>query len=240
LEVALSFWIRGRLPARLGAPAALIGVALAGTLALLAAPAGAALPTGNTICTGKLKDDPSGKSIGEPDLLGYAFSCSNDISAYSLVVDRLSGDGQNVDDFNPNPFVVLPTPYPINPAQAGQISTTESVACGGQTPSNGINCYAVNASNSLGVVSAGDSVEGSIDPTASYCKYLPQGAKPGTPAVPRAIVELIVTDASGAEDGPFELFPSKKCKAVPNVVPPKAKKGSKSKTKSKPGKHAKK
>ena len=43
-------------------------------------------------------------------------------------------------------------------------------------------------------------------------------------AVPQAVVQLVVTDYTGAQDGPFNLGPAKACPKVPNVVPtPKAK-----------------
>ena len=42
--------------------------------------------------------------------------------------------------------------------------------------------------------------------------------------MPQAIVQLVVTDYTGAEDGPFTLGPASACPKVPNVVPtPKAK-----------------
>jgi hypothetical protein len=38
------------------------------------------------------------------------------------------------------------------------------------------------------------------------------------------VVQLVVTDYTGAEDGPFNLGPAKACPKVPNAVPtPKAK-----------------
>jgi hypothetical protein len=64
-----------------------------------------------------------------------------------------------------------------------------------------------------------------------YCKFLPAHAKPGTPAVPQAIVQLIVTDVTGAQDGPFDLTLKTRCPSVANVVPtPKPKKKNKKKS----------
>ncbi len=96
-------------------------------------------------------------------------------------------------------------------------NATESVTCEGTTPSSGINCNL----GAGGVLSAWNFAEGSVDPTEPYCKYLPKGAKPGTPAVPQAIVQLIVTDNTGAQDGPFDLGLAKRCPKVPNFVPAK-------------------
>ena len=183
-------------------------------------------PESNTTCTGSLSTDPSGSSVGEPDLLDYSFSCDTAISAYTIIVDRISGQDFNLDDFNGSPVV-----YETDDATP---SPTETVGCVGTIPSSGINCN-LGAGGSL---TASYFVSGSVDPTSAYCKYLPSGAKPGTPAVPQAIVQLIVTDDTGAEDGPFDLTPAKACPKVPNVVPAKpAKKNKKSGT-AKKGKKA--
>lgn len=99
-------------------------------------------------------------------------------------------------------------------------STSESDTCEGTTPSDGINCNF----GAGGVLSAGNIADGSIDPVAPYCKSLPVKAAAGTAAIPPALVQLVVTDATGAEDGPFVLGPAKACPKVPDVVPvPKAK-----------------
>ncbi len=212
LEVVLLHWKPRTLLLRLALPLMLLVGAGSGAL-LLGLPASAsALPESDTTCGGYLNADASGASVGEPDLLDYSFSCSTPISAYTVVIDRVRTDGDNIDDFNPNPLVYA--------GSNGQVSTTESINCGGQTPSNGINCYALDGSVA-GTIDAEDLIVGSVDPTSQYCSYLPKGAKPGTPAVPRAIVELIVTDNTGAEDGPFELGPATRCPKVPAVVPAK-------------------
>jgi hypothetical protein len=224
------------LVARLAVPVAVLGAGISATALSLPGSAAAAFPAQLTQCWGQLAPDPGGKSAGEPNLLDYAFHCSTDISAYSLIIDRPNFDGSNVDDYSANGSVVFPTPYVVNPTLAGTISTVEGIQCGGAIPSNGINCYATNGSNG-GFASAGDLIEGSIDPAEQYCKYLPKGAKPGTPAVPRAIVELIVTDNTGSQDGPFELFQTKACKKVANVVPA-AKKATKPKSKKPKVRHA--
>ncbi len=218
---------------RLALPAVLLSAGAGAVIMSLPGTATAALPESDTQCAGHLAGDPSGKSQGEPNLLDYTFSCSTNISAYTVIINRLNFDGNNIDDYSPSASVVLPTPYAVDPSAAGTISSTEAVNCGGAIPSDGINCYATNGST-ITSVTAGDLIEGSVDPTEQYCSYLPKGAKAGTPAIPRATVEIVVTDNTGAQDGPFELKPTKACKKVAAVVPAKkAKKKKKTTTKKK-------
>jgi hypothetical protein len=86
--------------------------------------------------------------------------------------------------------------------------------------------------SNLGCVPSGDTVSGEFQLSAAYCSYIPKGAKDGTPAVPRAVVNLVVTDDSGAQDGPFELTPSFKCAKVVAVKGESTKKPTKKKKKS--------
>ena len=101
------------------------------------------------------------------------------------------------------------------------------MTCEGVTPSDGVNCYAQAVGSDgktpvLGAITAFFTTAASITLDEPYCKFLPKGAKPGTAAVPRAIVEYIVTDSTGAEDGPFLLnLKGSKCPNVPNAVPAK-------------------
>jgi hypothetical protein len=207
-------------------------VALAACILPAASSAAARTPTSLTFCKGKVSSDPAGKSSDEPNLLDYRFSCDGSISAYTVLVNQ-QGDGATggaIDDYNPSPSVFETDGLTPSP--------TESITCEGTTPSNGINC-------NLGAQGAQLTQEffaqGSIDLLQAYCKHLPttadgKTAKPGTPAVPEAVVQLVVTDYTGAEDGPFRLWPATACPKVPNVVPtpaPKAKPKKKSKTKSK-------
>lgn len=201
--------------------AGLLGIGVA--LVAAAAPAvsfAAVTPASLTNCSGKLSKDSTGSSQGEPNLLDYSFSCDTDISAYTILLDRRASDFANIDDYNPAPSVLQ--------ADGVTPSTTESLTCEGVTPSNGINCNA----GAGGVLSSGFFADGSIDPTQPYCKYLPPKAKPGTLAIPQAIVELVVTDNTGAEDGPFQLKLSG-CPKVPNVAPAPKTKKSKGKSKGK-------
>jgi len=195
---------------RLALPASVVAVGAAAVLATVAAPAGAAasLPTPESLtsCGGILAADAAGTSQGQPNLLDYRFDCSTPISAYTITVDRVPGARANVDNFEASPTAIT---------QSGSPSTTESITCEGTTPSNGINCNL----GAGGFLNAYDAASGSIDLVAPYCAYLPPKAKAGTPAVPRAIVSVVVTDNTGAEDGPFYLAMTPACKKVPAVVP---------------------
>jgi hypothetical protein len=214
------------------ARAGLVSGAAVLAVSLLPAAAGAAVtPTSLTFCKGKVSPDPGGKAADEPNLLDYRFSCDGGITAYTIIVNQ-QGDaasGGAIDDYNPSPSVfetdgVTPSP-------------TETITCEGTTPSNGVNC---NLTTGGAQLSDGFIAAGSVDPIQAYCKHLPltasgKLAKPGTPAVPQALVSLVVTDYTGAEDGPFTLGPAAACPKVANVVPtptPKAKAKPKAKKKS--------
>jgi hypothetical protein len=164
-------------------------------------------PVSLTDCSGSLTHDSSGASIGEPNLTDYRFSCDGNITSYTVVVDRQAGDTGNLDDFNSSPLVLLSDG--ITP------SSSLTGVCSATTPSDGINCNF----GAGGALPAGYFAAGTVDLVAPYCKSLPTGAKPGTPAIPRAIVQLIVTDATGAQDGPFDLRLRGTCRRVPNKVP---------------------
>jgi hypothetical protein len=194
----------------------LLSCALA--LATYAAPAlaktTAVTPTSLTECGGHVTPDSGATKKGEPNLLDYRFQCFGGITAYTILIDQ-QGDrasGGSLDDYGPAPSVfesdgVTPSP-------------TETLTCEGTTPSDGINC---NAGAGAQLTNAFFAV-GSVDPVQAYCKHLPTTAagklaKPGTAAVPQAIVQLVVSDYTGAEDGPFTLSPAKACPKVPNFVP---------------------
>jgi hypothetical protein len=220
---------RAGLLARVGQAGLLTGViALAACAAPVAAGAASTpvTPTSLTDCGGNVSADPGAKAAGEPNLLDYRFSCDTGITAYTIIVDQLGDGGGAIDDYNPAPSVfqtdgVTPSP-------------TESITCEGTTPSDGINC---NTGTQGAQLSDGYVTDGSVDPIQAYCKHLPTNAKgklakPGTAAVPQAVVQVVVTDYTGAEDGPFDLGPVKACPKVANVVPtPKPAKKTKSKSK---------
>lgn len=124
--------------------------------------------------------------------------------------------GGTVDDYNPAPEVFE--------ADGLTPATTESITCEGTTPGFGINCNFGTQGASL---TGGFWAEGSIDPTAPYCRHLPTDAagktidKPGTVAIPKAVVELVATDTTGGQNGPFILGYPKgtTCPKVAKVVP---------------------
>ena len=183
------------------------GVAFTGSAGAATAPP---TPESLTACDGGVSADPGAKAAGEPNLLRYRFNCDTGITSYTIIVNRGAGDDSTIDDFSPTADVILPYGAP---------STTESVTCEGSTPSDGVNCNA----GAGGVISSSNVVQGSVDLTGVYCKSLPRRGKPGAAAIPQANVQLIVTDNTGAEDGPFDLRAIKRCPAVPNVVPANAK-----------------
>lgn len=171
-------------------------------------------PASFTSCAGSLTHDPAAKKGHEPNLLDYSFTCNSGIISYSIVVGQRRDPQGSLQDFNAAPMV-YETPGESSP------SPTETVTCSGVLPSSSINC---NTGTYLAEVTSGFYVDGSIDLTQPYCKHLPTTAKgatarPGTAAVPTAQVELIVTDWSGAQDGPFALRLPKACRLVPNRVP---------------------
>ena len=214
--------------------ALLVSCAAALTACVLPAVSGAATmtPTSATDCGGTVSPDSSGPAADSPNLLDYKFSCDGGITAYTITVAQ-QGDsaiGGTIDDYNPSPSVFA--------ADGVTPSATESITCEGTTPSDGINC---NTGAQGSQLTDGYVVAGSVDPVGAYCRHLPLDSngkaitKPGTLAIPKATVQLIVTDYTGAQDGPFTLGSTAKCPSVPNVVPTpktKAKTKTKSKTKS--------
>jgi hypothetical protein len=207
--------------------AAFITLALASLSALLAAawlPAGAGAaavtPQSGTTCYGSLKHDPTGASQEEPNLLDYKFLCDSTIVAYSIVVNRGAGRPETIDDFDPGPLVTQPD---------GSPSTTQSPGCSGTIPGNGFNCNIGTGAQ----ITDFNTVSGSFDLIDAYCAHYPPGAKGGTLREPQAQVQLIVTNFSGAQDGPFPLGLKPGC---PWLKPLKPKPASKHKRKG-PSKH---
>lgn len=193
------------------------GVALVACVLPAIAGAATVTPTSLTDCVGHVSANSSG-GTDEPNLLSYRFECFGSISAYTILVQQQGDRGGSIDDYDPAPSVFETDGLTPSP--------TESITCEGTTPSDGINC---NMGAQGAQLTNGFFAQGSVDPLQAYCKHLPtdangKTAKPGTPAVPQAKVQLVVTDYTGAEDGPFNLGPAKACAKVPNVVPtPKAK-----------------
>jgi hypothetical protein len=197
----------------------LLSCSVALVACVLPAIAGAAVtPTSLTDCGGNVSANASGAAADEPNLLTYRFQCDGGITAYTILIAQQRDPGGAIDDYDPSPSVFQTDGLTPSP--------TESITCEGTTPSNGINC---NLGTQGAQLSDGFFAQGSVDPIQAYCKHLPTNAngktaKPGTAAVPQAVVQLVVTDYTGAEDGPFNLGPAKACPKVPNVVPtPKVK-----------------
>ena len=174
--------------------------------AVLAASALAALstPESLTTCYGSLaKGTPT---ADQPNLMNYRFHCDGRISAYTIVANRRPRNFDVIDAFS--------TTANVLDAQ-GNIVSNQSFGCEGTTPGNGINCNA----GAGGYMGAWNNDQGSFDLTDPYCKTLAPDAKPGTLATPQATVQLIGTDTTGAQDGPFRLTPSSSCPQVPDRAP---------------------
>ncbi len=185
---------------------AALGVATIAAFALLPA-AAQATPTQIVTCRGGLtKAKPTSE---DPFLTNYAFHCSGDIQSYSLVVTRTPTDDGTLDDFNTAP--TIDTDVSDGP---GPVSQTETADCTATvTPGDGISCFAQGpTSTTPAVISAYDWAEGNFDLTAPYCPY--RATKKAKTVTPGANVELVVTDSTGAEWGPFQLTLPKSCPAV--------------------------
>jgi hypothetical protein len=187
-----------------------LAVALLGCV--LAGPASAAAPTPEsaTSCGGSLKR--ATPTTNDPNLLNYSFNCDWGVSAYTLIVNRGLNDDATVDDFSTSADVLDPTGNPL---------ATESFGCSGTIPGDGVNCNA----GAGGFLPAPDSAQGSFDTSDPYCANIPAGSPAGTNPEPTALVDLVVTDTTGAEDGPFRLRLNSSCPVVHVVkVKPKTKK----------------
>ena len=193
----------------------MLTVCAATVVCALPAASGAATvaPVSLTACSGTVNPDRSGKAAGEPNRLDYSFHCDGGITAYSIIVDQQGDAGGTIDDFAAAPSVLETDDLTPSP--------TEAVTCEGLIPSDGINCN----TGALGAqVSDGFYVAGTVDPVAAYCAHYPSGsnhgyAPAGTPTVPTAKVQLVVSDYTGAEDGPFTLRRTRACRKVAATVP---------------------
>ncbi|HTU86982.1 MAG TPA: hypothetical protein VMF57_15505 [Solirubrobacteraceae bacterium] len=184
-----------RLAARWWVPAAL-AFAVGGGVLAQSALAAAPTPESNTSCGGTVtRAKPTSL---DPYLLNYQFSCDWGISAYTILVNRKPSDYTTIDDYNGAPSVFDPVGTP---------DAKVSVVCSGTIPGISINCNA----GAGGVIPAPGVTEGSLDTTAPLCPYIPKGSPKGTKPQPGAIVELVVSDTTGAEDGPFRLYLTGKC-----------------------------
>jgi len=196
------------------APAAL-AFAVCGYLLAQSALAAVPTPESATLCGGTLKRAKA--TPDDPNLLNYKFNCNGGISAYTLIVLRKPNDFNTIDDFASSVSVFDSTGNPLS---------TASFSCAGEIPGYGINCNA----GAGGSMASPDWAEGTFDTTDPYCPNIPKGAPAGTKPEPGAVVELVVTDSTGAEDGPFRLRLAGKCPAVHANAKPKASKKTGSKT----------
>jgi hypothetical protein len=73
----------------------------------------------------------------------------------------------------------------------------------------------------------GHTVKGTFSLSDPYCPSIPVGSPPGTDPLPQAMVQLVVTDTTGAESGPFRLNLNQTCPVVKPVPKPKPKTGGK-------------
>jgi len=250
LEVRVSDRKRSSLLMRIAGPGALLGTI--GAAALIGLPATAlastpSTPSSLTSCGGTITPDAGGPAAGNANPYDYSFSCSSlspsatspsgytwnydgNIWSYSIIVTRRTQDGNNVTYNAPTANVL---------ASSGALDASQDVNCSSFVPSDGFNCttpgpnisaatLTTSYANSIG---AGETVQGGFALSEPYCAYVPPHAKVGSATVPRATVELLVTDVNGAQDGPFELSSTVPCKKVPAVVTAKTLKKSTKKKK---------
>ena len=190
-----------RKAARAGRRSALVALALAlfGCVLVQSAVAATPTPESATLCGGKLK--LAKPTADDPNLLSYKFNCNGGITAYTLIVLRKPNDSNTIDDFASSVSVFDPSGNPLS---------TASFSCAGEIPGDGVNCNA----GAGGSMASPDWAEGTFDTTEPYCANIPPGSKAGAKRDPAAVVELVVSDTTGAEDGPFRLRLSGKCPAV--------------------------
>ena len=183
-----------------------LALALCGGLLTESALAAVPPPQSATSCGGLLKRAKA--TPDDPNQLSYKFTCNWGISAYTLIVTRKSNDDATIDDFASSVSVFDPTGNPLS---------TQSFNCAGTIPGDGVNCNA----GAGGYMAAPNWAEGTFDTIDPYCPNIPKGAPANARPEPGAVVQLVVTDTTGAEDGPFRLRLLGKCPAV--HVKPKAK-----------------
>jgi hypothetical protein len=183
-----------------------LAFALGGGLLAQSALAAAPTPESTTSCGGTVSR--AKPTLDDPNLLNYKFSCDWGITAYTIIVDRKPGDSATIDDFSSSVSVFDPD---------GSADPKEVFGCSGTLPGDGVNCNA----GAGGVMAAPNTAEGQLDTTEPFCPYVPKGSPAGTKPQPGAVVELVVSDTTGAEDGPFRLYLSGKCSGA--HAKPKAK-----------------
>jgi hypothetical protein len=246
---------RSYLSRRLALPLAAVLTTGAAALSVVPASASAAptTPPSTVQCSGTITPDQGGPAAGNPNPFDYSFVCgpalsgtptdpsgyswnfTGNIWSYTILVTRRNDDDNNVTYEAPTANVLT---------GSGAVDATQYVNCSSAVPSDGFGCSAPGPGGSTAAdlangtspsyasyIPADEDVTGGFAMTNGYCSYLPKGAKAGTPAVPQATVELIVTDTNGVSEGPFELTRTGKCPKVAKVVPAKKKKAKTAKKK---------
>lgn len=171
------------------------------------------VPGSTTHCGGVLTRATA--TVDDPNQLAYKFNCDYSISSYTLSVSRGLSTDSTVDDFSSGPSVF---------DTGGNAVSNEAFNCTGTIPGSGLNCGDAGVA-----LTAPDFVQGTFDTTAPYCPSIPAGSPAGTKPDAAAVVQLVVTDTTGAEDGPFRLRLGGTCPTVHVVKPSKTKHKSKSK-----------
>lgn len=175
-------------------------VALGGAAPSAAHAASAPPPPASTAnCYGSLTR--ATPTVDDPNLLDYQFHCDTRITAYTILVNRYKNNAGTIDDFSSTPSVFEPDR--VTP------DTNTTWTCEGSIPGNGFNCNTGGGTSFMGAWSWS---EGSLDVTDPYCGLPATTAgKKTTPAEAPALVQLVVSDVTGAEDGPFTLWPTAAC-----------------------------
>jgi hypothetical protein len=197
---------------------AVIALSLTMLFAAGLAPTAGAAPQASTSCGGTLKRTPT---VDQPNQVTYSFLCSEDIFAYSLIVNRTFNNRSQldvVDVFSPGADVYYsPAEYGLTPT----IVPDESFACEGAIPGTGFNC--ATSSKTPGA-RARHSVLGTFSTADPLCGGTPTDApKNSTVILPPAFVQLVVTNTSGATNGPFRIGPAKECPKIKPKPTPKPK-----------------
>jgi hypothetical protein len=181
------------------------GAALVVAAAVAVVPVSPAAAAGvQTQCGGSLSRAPT--SI-EPNLLNYQFNCDWGITAYTVIIDRQPWNFGTIDDFSPNALVF---------DASGNALSTVSFNCSGDIPGDGVSC---NTGGGTTYSPAPDTIQGQFDPVDPYCATVPPGSPKNAKPEPQAVVELVITDTNGAENGPFRLNLSPACPPPPKPKP---------------------
>lgn len=157
-------------------------------------------PQASVHCGGSLKQ--VAPTSQDQHLLAYTFNCDGRITAYTLIINRGSSDGSTMDDFS--------TTALVNDNVTHAPVSTESFTCEGVLPGNGVNCNA----GAGGFMDSPFFANGTFDTTNPYCSNIPAGSPAGTKPQPTALVQLVVSDTTGAQEGPFRLRLHRACPTV--------------------------